>query len=552
MISSSHSQNKDQAAEDIDFPGSPISLNSKFYIDRPPSESLTYAELSKPGSLIRIRAPRKMGKSSLMLRLINQATTLGYHTVTIDFQQADTAIFETSNKFLRWLCINIARQLKIDPNLDDYWDEDMGSKVSCTIYFEGYLLNQINNPLVLVFNEVNQLFKYPDIAQEFFPLLRFWYEQAGAEKIWQQLRLILVHSTEIYVSLNINQSPFNVGLVLKLPNFTSEQVQDLAQRYGLILSELQIKQLTNMVGGHPYLVHLALYHLYSYQIRLDELLQAAPTQAGIYGDHLRSICFALETQTELLAALQEVIDTENSIKLEPLIAYQLERMGLIKFEGNNCIISCELYRFYFQQENLGSKNKSLIRIEQLEQENRNLQSLVYLDPVTKIANRRQFDNYLQINWDCMYSEAAPISLIMCDIDYFKIYNDTYGHQMGDDCLRQIAQAIYQILTRYENLLARYGGEEFAIVLPRIDGTEALDIAEKVRLCIKEIGLPFESSKLMCLPDSMVTISLGVASTVPHDHNQAEMLVLEADKALYKSKTQGRDRTTLSSILNFRF
>ncbi|WP_249103669.1 AAA-like domain-containing protein [Argonema galeatum] len=165
MIGSLHPQNDIPAVEDIDLPGSPISLNSRFYIDRPPCEALAYRELCNPGSLIRIRAPRKMGKSALMLRLLNQAATFGYRTVTIDFQQADTTIFESSDKFLRWLCLNVARQLKLAPNLNDYWDEDMGSKVSCTIYFEGYLLEQIRTPLVLVFNEVNLLFEYPHITQ---------------------------------------------------------------------------------------------------------------------------------------------------------------------------------------------------------------------------------------------------------------------------------------------------------------------------------------------------------------------------------------------------
>ncbi|MBD3561366.1 AAA-like domain-containing protein, partial [Planktothrix sp. FACHB-1355] len=178
MICSRDRENNFLTAENLELPGSPISLNSRFYIERPPTEALVYTEISKPGSLIRIRAPRKMGKSSLMLRLLNQAATLGYCTATIDFQQAETAIFESSDKFLRWMCSNLARQLKLAPSLDEYWDEGMGSKVSCTIYLEGYLLGQINAPLVLALNEVNRLFEYPDIAQDFFSLLRFWHEQA--------------------------------------------------------------------------------------------------------------------------------------------------------------------------------------------------------------------------------------------------------------------------------------------------------------------------------------------------------------------------------------
>jgi len=552
MIGSLHPQNDIPAVEDIDLPGSPISLNSRFYIERPPSETLAYAELGKPGSLIRIRAPRKMGKSSLMLRLINQAATFGYHTVTIDFQQADSAIFESIDKFLRWLCLNVARQLKLAPKLNDYWDEDMGSKVSCTIYFEGYLLEQIRTPLVLVFNEVNRLFEYPDIAQDFFPLLRFWHEEARRENLWQSLRLVLVHSTEVYVSLSINQSPFNVGLTIKLPEFISEEVQDLAQRHGLKLSENQIQKLTKMVGGHPYLVHLALYHLCLDKGTLQELLQAAPTQTGIYRDHLQNLWVTLQKQPELGTALEQIITESGSVQIEPLMAYQLDSLGLVKLDGNTCIPSCELYRLYFREQNLIKENYNGLYLKQLEQENQKLQSLVYIDNLTQVANRRQFDKCLQIEWKRMADSAAPLSLILSDIDYFKIYNDTYGHQKGDDCLRQVAQAICQVVKRPGDLVARYGGEEFVMILHETDATEAIHIAEEVRLYIKRVALAFESNKFCGLPNSVVTLSLGVACTIPSCNNDAETLLLEADKALYKSKKQGRDRVTLSSILNFTF
>lgn len=551
MIGSLHAQNHIPAVEDIDLPGSPISLNSRFYIERPPCEALAYTEVCKPGSLIRIRAPRKMGKSGLMLRLLNQAATFGYRTVTIDFQQADTTIFESSDKFLRWLCLNVARQLKLAPSLNDYWDEDMGSKVSCTIYFEGYLLEQIRTPLVLVFNEVNLLFEYPDIAQDFFPLLRFWHEQARRENLWQSLRLVLVHSTEVYVSLNINQSPFNVGLTINLPEFIFGQVQDLAQRHGLNLSENNIQKLIKMVGGHPYLVHLALYHLCREKGTLEELLQAAPTQTGIYRDHLRNLWVTLQKQPELGTAVQQII-ASGTVQIEPLIAYQLDSLGLVKLDVNTCIPSCELYCLYFREQNLTKENHNALKVKQLEQENEKLQSLVYIDNLTQVANRRQFDNCLQIEWKRMADSAAPLSLILCDIDYFKIYNDTYGHQEGDNCLRLVAQAICQVVKRPGDLVARYGGEEFVIILPQTDATKAIDIAEEVRLNIKRVALAFESNKFSGLPNSVVTISLGVACTIPSSNNDAETLLLEADKALYKSKKTGRDGVTLSSILNFTF
>jgi diguanylate cyclase (GGDEF)-like protein len=557
MISNARPEGEIKAIEEMDIPGSPIPLNSKFYIDRLPNEALAYKELCKAGSLIRIRSPRHMGKSSLMLRLINQAKSLCYQVVKIDFQQADTAIFESIDKLLRWLCINVARQLKLPLNLDDCWDTNIGSKVSCTICFEEYLLWQLDTPLVLVLNEVNLLFQYPEIAKDFFPLLRSWHEEARIAPLWQSLRLVLVHSTEVYVSLSINQSPFNVGLTLKLPEFTSVQSQYLAQRYGLKLNDFEINQLKNMVGGHPYLLHLAFYHLYHDKCTLEDLLQAAPTQTGIYTEHLQNLWVILNKKPELVAALKEIILASGSVQLPPLIAYQLDSLGLVKFNGSNCLISCELYRLYFAQYNSINKYDELLNLQQinfqeLEQENQKLQSLVKLDTLTKVSNFSFFNDCLETEWKKMAMSAKPISLILCNIDYFKIYNDIYGHEEGDNCLQQVAEAICQVVKGPGNLVGRCWGVDFIILLSGSDGTAAFKISEQVRLKVKQIVMPFESREFGGLPNSVVTISLGVVCTIPTSSSQAKNLLLEAEKALYQAKREGRNCTHLSSVLNFRF
>ena len=564
------SPNLTQTVADLEFPGGPIPIDSPFYIERSPAEARACAEISKPGSLIRIKAPIKMGKSSLMLRIIHAALERGYRTVTVDFQQADEAVFASLDKFLRWLCVNVARQLELEPNLAEFWDEDMGSKVSCSLYFENYLLSVSDSPVVLVLNELNRVFKRANIAQEFLPLLRFWYEQARASEAWQKLRIVVIHSTEIYIALSLNQSPFNVGLPIKLSELTAEQVQDLARRHGLNWSDsYPIEQLMNMVGGHPYLVHLALYHLAILQQNLlsvdrdesgeelgrrelEELLIAAPTHSGIYSDYLRNQSIAIQQQPELASAFQQVVDAKNSVHLKPLIAYQLDSMGLVKLEGNNCSLSCELYRLYFQEQNLCSDSSSAGGLEELQQENERLLALVNVDELTQIANRRHFDSCLRAEWKQMARDGSPISLIMCDIDFFKIYNDTYGHQAGDDCLRAVAQTIRKSLQRPTDVAARYGGEEFAVILPQTDAASALLVAEHIRVKVKNLKIFFKPQRFDGLPNSVVTISLGIASVVPGQENDAAMLVLAADEALYDSKRQGRDRLTMSKLLNFRF
>ena len=331
------------------FPSGSISLDSPFYIQRVDIEKQVYAEIEKPGALVRIKAPQEMGKTSLLLRVINYAESLDYRTVNLDLQQLDQDILSGGiNKFLRWFCANIAHQLNLDPNLDDYWDEDIGSKISSTLYFRNYLLESINSPLILALDEVNQIFEYPKIVKEFFPLLRSWYEEAKRQPVWQKLRLVVVHSTEIYVPLQLKQSPFNVGLPIQLGSLSIEEVLRLAQSYGLDWSDgEEANLLMVLIGGHPALVHLTIYNLSREDVTMRQLLETAATSTGIYASHLRRHQVKLEEEPELAIAVQNLVNTNEPILLEPIIAYKLSSMGLIKLDGNKATLTCDLYRQYF-------------------------------------------------------------------------------------------------------------------------------------------------------------------------------------------------------------
>ena len=531
----------------LEFPSGPLPLDSLFYIPRPPIEELAYQEITKPGSVTRIKAPRHTGKSSLILRIVNRAQKLGYKTVTLDLQQVPEEFFQDLNRFLRWFCANISRQLRLKPMLDDYWDEDIGSKVSCTLYLQGYILAEIDNPLVLILNEVNLVFEYPKLAREFLPLLRSWHEEAKQEESLQKLRLVVAHSTEIYLTLNINQSPFNVGLPLKLTNFTLEQVRYLASRYGLFLeSSLPAEKLMAIVGGHPYLIQLAFYHLSQGNLTLNRLLKEAPTEAGIYRDHLRCCLEALQKQPELMAALQEVIASSHPLQLQPIVAYKLDSMGLLKIDGSNCTISCELYRDYFSRKNVVFNELIHLKIDQLEKENKRLENLCAIDELTQLANRRSFDKYLEFMWQKSAEEGCPLSIILCDVDFFKNYNDTYGHLAGDECLRTIATALREVIKRANDLLARYGGEEFAVILPKTEAFYATLFAEQMRETVKDLKIPH----LDCPGEMVVTISLGVACTVPILEEKYNVLLQAADEALYESKRNGRDRLSISQTFDY--
>jgi len=331
------------------FTARPVSFDSPFYVERPPIEFDCYNEIEEPGALIRIKALRQMGKTSLTNRILAHARSQNYRTVRLNLRQAERTVLSNLDKFLRWFCANVSYQLQLEPMLDRYWDETlMGSMISCTTYFQAYLLEQIDSPLVLSLDEVEWIFEYPDIAQDFFPLLRNWYEEANNLEIWQRLRLVVVHSTEVYIPLKINQSPFNVGLSVELPEFSLKQLVDLARRHGLDWTERQVQPLMAMLGGHPFLVRLALYRISCQDITLEQLLKTAPTESGIFIDHLRRHLVSLQQNPQLAMTFKKVVTEDASVQVEPMQMYQLQRMGLVQLDGNEVMPRCNLYREYFR------------------------------------------------------------------------------------------------------------------------------------------------------------------------------------------------------------
>ena len=176
----------------------------------------------------------------------------------------------------------------------------------------------------------------------------------------------------------------------------------------------------------------------------------------------------------------------------------------------------------------------------LEKANRELHRLSVLDDLTQVANRRRFDETLNEEWHRLSRDRAPLSLIFCDIDCFKLYNDTYGHQAGDDCLRAVADTINANCQRPGDFVGRYGGEEFIVILPNTEGEGAAHLAEDIRESIERMKIPHARSQV----SPYVTLSLGVSSVFPSADIIPESLIGVADKALYDAKNQGRNRTVL--------
>lgn len=180
--------------------------------------------------------------------------------------------------------------------------------------------------------------------------------------------------------------------------------------------------------------------------------------------------------------------------------------------------------------------------ELLKKANTELHHLATTDTLTRIANRRSFDSTLAREWKRMMRSRTPLSLIMCDIDFFKSFNDLYGHQAGDACLHAVAQAIDKRVVRPGDFVARYGGEEFVAVLPVTPLEGARHIAEKIRRAVRKLTIPHAGSEV----DPFVTLSLGVAQGNPSPQTKAEALLQAADVALYRAKNEGRNRIVLAN------
>ncbi len=190
-----------------------------------------------------------------------------------------------------------------------------------------------------------------EIPEVSTPVIKSKYlsnQRAKNDVDWKKLALVIVHSKEVYIPLNINQSPFNVGVPIELPDLNLSQVQHLIQLHGLSWTDSQVEQLINLVDGHPYLLRVALYEIARGRITLNRLLETAPTDEGFYNEHLRRHLLNLQEDEELLAAFKRVVAVEQPVDVGNTAAFKLRSLGLVKLRGNSVTPLCDLYRQYFR------------------------------------------------------------------------------------------------------------------------------------------------------------------------------------------------------------
>ncbi|MGF1676270.1 MAG: AAA-like domain-containing protein [Rivularia sp. (in: cyanobacteria)] len=330
-------------------------LSQSIYIERPPIEAKCYQEILHSGALIRIKAPQKMGKTWLLENLLSYTRERGCQTAKLDLQQAENLIFDDLKTFLQWVCVDVSDSLDIQPEVNKTWQDIYGVNKNCTRYFQKHFLSDGESPLVFAIDNFERLFQYPDIFSQFCLLLRGWYENAkGGDRvanIWKKLRLIVVHSTENYPALDSNHSPFNVGIPIELPEFNQQQVKAFARNYELDkqLGEQGLIKLMESIGGHPYLLQQTFVNLKTSQISLEQLLSLAPTEQGIFSDHLRQQLWHLQHNSQLELGYKKVVRTNAPVRLDAEIGFKLHSLGLVKLSGNDCVPSCNLYRQYFSE-----------------------------------------------------------------------------------------------------------------------------------------------------------------------------------------------------------
>lgn len=334
---------------ELEVPEGPVPLNSEFYIERSRMEADCYQQILGPGSMIRIKAPKLMGKTSLLNRIIERAKTNNYRLVRLDFRDAETEIFSSLNKFFHWFCLNISQQLKLESNIDKYLHGRGGILVNCKNYFQSEVLEAIDCPLVLALEEIDCIFCYEEIARNFLSMLRSWFDETKKTDIWENLRIVLLHSTNVYVQLPVNQSPFNVGFSVELTEFSQSNILDLASRHQLSWGTDEVAALMAMIGGYPYLVRTALYRLNYSNLSVADILQNAATDVGIYRQYLQDHWANLQNYSELKAALQQVVIAHSSVKLEQVLEFKLLSTGLVKQNKHGLTPSCRLYRDYFTE-----------------------------------------------------------------------------------------------------------------------------------------------------------------------------------------------------------
>jgi hypothetical protein len=331
---------------DLGSPEGTMPHQSLFYIERDSDQDASQALREINGVTITIKGPRQMGKSSLLNRLMADASERGMKSAFIDFQMIEKNAIDNADIFYRQFCSLLSFEFDVEDRTEEFWKNPLGQVQKTTNYVTRYLLKELQDTqLLLAMDEVERMFTSP-FRSDFFSMLRSWHNNRARGGDWTRFNMALVTSTEPYQLIaDLNQSPFNVGAVVELKDFTPEQVIDLNQRHGNPLLSEQVAKISELLGGHPYLTRKTLYLTASKRATFDDIVKKACEDDGPFGDHLRNHLFRMSDHQDLKSGLSQIIKYQRCA--DEHIFFRLRGAGLVKRVGNDILPRNELYAEYF-------------------------------------------------------------------------------------------------------------------------------------------------------------------------------------------------------------
>jgi hypothetical protein len=336
-----------QSSLEIEPPYGTMPPESNFYVERTAdSDCWDYIHKTHAVTLF-IQAPRQMGKSSLMRRILYRAETeLGKPCAFIDFQKIPKQHFNDEESFLTEFCLMVSEALKIPETIDQYWQGKRTHIRKCSQYLAEYIIPRVGASFILAIDEIERIVSSPFRAN-FFGMLRTWHNDRAYDPNFAKMTLFLSSYIQHYLLIdNPYQSPFNVAELISLKDFNLAEVEDLNYRHHSPLKPEEVNSLVELVGGHPFLIRLALYQLAEQKVDMETLLAQATEDNGPFGTHLHLYLLRISETPKLKEALRCVF-RDNCYEDDQTLD-QLEGLGLIKRSGRQVMLRNNLYARYFQ------------------------------------------------------------------------------------------------------------------------------------------------------------------------------------------------------------
>jgi hypothetical protein len=331
-------------------PGGTLDVDDPWYLPRQ-TDATALAHIRQPGQTLTIKGPRQMGKSSLLMRTVKAGMDAGKKVALLDFQLVGEDSKADGDLFFRRFASWVAEQLNLPDTVEQFWNSAYASPQNCTRYIEQHVLEALGGPCIFAIDETDAIFQ-TSFSQDFFSMLRSWHNRRAdpIRRCWKKLDIILSTSTEPQFFIDRpHESPFNVGVTLRVEDFDPAQVGVLNARHPRPLSGGDIDRLYRLVRGHPFLTRKALYMAAGSAPTCSaaEMFAHARDDAGPFGDHLRDYLLRLQRKKDLIPALRQVVDGRTLN--DELAIYRLQALGLVRRDCHGVVPRCDLYGEYFRE-----------------------------------------------------------------------------------------------------------------------------------------------------------------------------------------------------------